>query len=283
MLNPQKPDPEQPRVPPKLPKQHNSDWNTVVTDSERNLFFKVKEANTNRSSRYTQQNTKLNQVNANLKAKYKQRQLDAQAAKDIEETKDIRNDSEPDLQIKGLNLEHLAIKRERTGLLVQNESASYYQHLIPNAHFKSIRADEARIYGGRFTQAGNMYYCSSQQSIMLYDTTDPYNFKLISEVPGYQISWTVSDMDVDVNEQFLIYSSIDPFIRLVDLATLKAKQEILNLGRTRNEGYGFQGQRGGGGILSCKFSGDGKEIVGGSKDGEIVCYDLTQNKVSARV
>jgi hypothetical protein len=58
---------------------------------------------------------------------------------------------------------------------------------------------------------------------MLYDTTDPYNFKLISEVPGYQIQWTVSDMDVDANEQFLIYSSIDQMIRLVDLATLKGK------------------------------------------------------------
>jgi len=90
-------------------------------------------------------------------------------------------------------------------------------------------------------------------------------------------------MDVDVNEQFLIYSSMDTYIRLVDLATLKAKQEILNLGRTRNQRYEFQGYRGGGGILSCKFSGDGKEIVGGDRDGEIVCYDLTQNKVSARV
>jgi len=61
------------RVPPQLPKKNNSDWNTVITDSERNLLFKLKEANTNRSSRYTQQNTKINQANANLKEKYKQR------------------------------------------------------------------------------------------------------------------------------------------------------------------------------------------------------------------
>jgi len=72
-------------------------------------------------------------------------------------------------------------------------------------------------------------------------------------------------------------------IRLVDLATLKGKQEILQCGRTGEGQDRFNGMRGGGGILSCKFSGDGKEIVGGSKDGEIVCYDLTQNKVSARV
>jgi len=46
-------------------------------------------------------------------------------------------------------------------LLEQSDAAQYYQHLIPNSHLRSIRADEARIYGGRFTQAGNMYYCSS--------------------------------------------------------------------------------------------------------------------------
>jgi hypothetical protein len=44
---------------------------------------------------------------------------------------------------------------------------------------------------------------------MLFDTTDPYNFKLKAEIPGWNISWTISDMDVDSKEQFLIYSSID--------------------------------------------------------------------------
>lgn len=39
----------------------------------------------------------------------------------------------------------------------------------------------------------------------------------------------------------------------------------------------------GSGILSCKFSGDGKEIVGGSKAGEIICYDLVANRESTRV
>lgn len=35
--------------------------------------------------------------------------------------------------------------------------------------------------------------------------------------------------------------------------------------------------------MSCKFSGDGKELVGGSKGNEIVCYDLVANRVSTRV
>jgi WD repeat-containing protein 23 len=37
------------------------------------------------------------------------------------------------------------------------------------------------------------------------------------------------------------------------------------------------------GILSCKFSGNGKELVGGNKAGEIACFDLVANRVSSRV
>jgi hypothetical protein len=36
-------------------------------------------------------------------------------------------------------------------------------------------------------------------------------------------------MDVTPDEQFLIYSSIDPYVRLVDLETLRRKQEFLDL------------------------------------------------------
>lgn len=91
-------------------------------------------------------------------------------------------------------------KRERLSLLQNTESSSFYQHLIPNKHFKAIRADTDRIYGGRFTSAGNLYYCSSQSNVMLFDTTDPYNFRLKAEIPGWNISWTVTDMDVDAKE-----------------------------------------------------------------------------------
>ena len=81
----------------------------------------------------------------------------------------------------------------------------------------SIKADNERIYGGRFTTAGNLYYCSSQSNVMLFDTKDPYNFRLKAEIPGWNVNWTITDMDIDAKEQFLIYSSIDQYIRLVDL------------------------------------------------------------------
>ena len=44
-----------------------------------------------------------------------------------------------------------------------------------------------------------------------------------NRIEAEEISWTVTDMDVTHDEQFLIYSSIDPFVRLVDLDTLRRK------------------------------------------------------------
>lgn len=86
---------------------------------------------------------------------------------------------------------------------------------------------DTRVYGGRFTSKGNLYYCSSQSDIVLFNTQDPYNWRQISKIYAQQIRWTVTDMDVDVNEQYLIYSSISPYVHLVDLETLYNKHECL--------------------------------------------------------
>mmetsp|Transcript_45638 Transcript_45638/g.62008 ORF Transcript_45638/g.62008 Transcript_45638/m.62008 type:complete len:160 (+) Transcript_45638:729-1208(+) len=83
-------------------------------------------------------------------------------------------------------------------------------------------------------------------------------------------------MDVDKDELFMIYSSLDPMIRLVDLETLKRKQEILDL---TEGGDHYRAS----GICSTKFSGDSKEIVAGSKAGEIIVFDLVANRVNTRV
>ena len=72
-------------------------------------------------------------------------------------------------------------------------------------------------------------------------------------------------MDVDKDEQFLIYSSISPVVHLVDVETLCAKHERLEF---KTEGRGCPE------LMSIKFSGDGKEILGGSKSGHILIYDM---------
>lgn len=113
---------------------------------------------------------------------------------------------------------------------------------------------------------------------MLFDTSDPYNFKHKATIPGWNIHWTISDMDVDSKEQLLLYTSLDQHIRLVNLS-LEGRQEILD-SAARNAG---EEQRGGSGVLSAKFAGDGKEIVCGNRSGEIMVYDLVSNRVTTRV
>ena len=85
-------------------------------------------------------------------------------------------------------------------------------------------------------------------------------------------------MDVDRDEQFLIYSSISSTVHLVDLATLYNRHQTLEFSNDREERY-----YGGPAVLSIKFSGDGREILGGTKGGEILIYDMMQNRVNTTV
>jgi len=48
---------------------------------------------------------------------------------------------------------------------------------VPNKHDYTIHVDDTRIYGGRFTSKGNLYYCSSQDLIGIYNSTNPYKMK----------------------------------------------------------------------------------------------------------
>ena len=84
-------------------------------------------------------------------------------------------------------------------------------------------------------------------------------------------------MDVDVNEQYLIYSSISPLVHLVDLETLCSKHERLTFDVDIDGYYGSSA------LMSIKFSGDSREILGGSKGGQILIYDMLTNRVNTIV
>lgn len=50
------------------------------------------------------------------------------------------------------------------------------------------------------------------------------------------VNWTVTDMDVCANEQYLVYSSIGPVVRLLDLETLCKKQERIDFSPQNADG-----------------------------------------------
>ena len=55
---------------------------------------------------------------------------------------------------------------------------------------------------------------------MLFDTYDPFNWKLKKRIIAHNVYWTVSDMDVCTNEQYLIYSTLNPIVHMIDLDTI---------------------------------------------------------------
>ena len=81
-------------------------------------------------------------------------------------------------------------------------------------------------------------------------------------IEALNISWTVTDMDVDKDEKYLIYSSISSLVHLVDLATLYTKHERLSfkIPGENDNGWGSSVS-----LFSIKFSGDSKEVLGGSR------------------
>jgi hypothetical protein len=54
--------------------------------------------------------------------------------------------------------------------IISQKSSNLYQNLIPNSLYQSHTISDTRVYGGRFTLKGNMYYCSSQSEIALFNT-----------------------------------------------------------------------------------------------------------------
>ena len=126
-------DTQEKQKPPELTKKHNSDWNRVIEDTDRNLFHAVFDAGTQRSAHpvSTHGSNLMNQAQARLKERYRAtRQLPKQK---VEECKD--GDVEmPDTKV----AEDGQVKRERLSMLQNTESSLYYQHLIPNKLYKSI-------------------------------------------------------------------------------------------------------------------------------------------------
>lgn len=83
-------------------------------------------------------------------------------------------------------------------------------------------------------------------------------------------------MDICANEQYLIYSTMGPIVRLLDLETLCKKSERINFSHNQDSYYGSA-------IMSLKFSGDSREIVAATKQAEVLVYDLISNRLITRV
>ena len=87
------------------------------------------------------------------------------------------------------------------------------------------------------------------------------------------MNWTIADVDIDNNEELMIYSCLSTRVNILDLNAGAHRHEPLNF----NTGAVDDDMHWGGDcvrILNAKFSGDGTEIVGGSFRGKVVVYHI---------
>ena len=79
-------------------------------------------------------------------------------------------------------------------------------------------------------------------------------------------------MDTTQDEEYMVYSSISPYLHIVDLQTLCKFHHKIDLSEEQNSGgfHDFDYF----GVFNCKFSGDGKELVCVTNDAKIIVYNI---------
>ncbi|KAH6607305.1 hypothetical protein Trco_003618 [Trichoderma cornu-damae] len=167
------------------------------------------------------------------------------------------------------------VQRKRSnGVLAQN--------FIPGSKAEKIIHYDHPVYSGQFSDDGNFFFsCCQDFNVRMYDTSNPYNWKLYKTVNFPFGQWTLTDASLSPDNRWLAYTSIQS---IVSIAPTDPRDEgepyslELDDGRGR-AGLSFWRSRGSFGIWSVRFSGDGRELVAGTSAHSIVVYDIESRRV----
>ncbi|OAA60057.1 WD repeat protein [Cordyceps fumosorosea ARSEF 2679] len=155
------------------------------------------------------------------------------------------------------------------------------QSLVPSTKAEQIIHYDEPIYSGQFSDDGNFFFSVCQDfKVRMYDTSNPYRWQHYKTVsyPGGQ--WTLTDASLSPDNKWLAYTSIDSLVSIAPTdPNDRGDPYALNLadGIRRANGWGFH--RGGFGIWSIRFSGDGRELVAGTNAHSLVVYDIESRQV----
>lgn len=176
-----------------------------------------------------------------------------------------------------------------------------FNALIPNTDGAVVAQYPAPCYCGQYSEDASFFYtCTRDMRVHIYDTTIaprkkvlevedetmPYRLRRrlarehleqatslnpIQTVEAQHGQWTITDASISPDNQWLIYSSITPYVGLSPVRPLQdsddthANQVTLDFGEQSVEHLG---------IWSLRFSGDSREIIAGAQDGMIFVYDI---------
>jgi WD repeat-containing protein 23 len=198
---------------------------------------------------------------------------------DVDDYSCHSSESIPPSALNKVSLSQLLEARLTSGRTAQSFDSSVTSHFIPNTYTETSVNFDSRAYNGQFSPDGSLYYCSSQNEIKVFDTSDVFDWELQQEIICRNIHWTVTDIDLSPCKQFMLYSTMDNRISLVNLnmeADFDNKYSVYCDGNRRvheqfdlSDGYDHFG------ICSVRFSQDGREVVAGTSRHSLEVYDLT--------
>jgi DDB1- and CUL4-associated factor 11 len=141
---------------------------------------------------------------------------------------------------------------------------------------------DSRAYSGQFSDDGNFFFsCTQNFKVRMYDTSNPYEWKYYKTVDYPFGQWTITDATLSPDNRWLAYSSIRHMVCLAPTDPSDSSEPTLldftkfapSAGASTRRTSSHWG-RGGFGIWSLRFSGDGREIVAGTSDHTVVVFDL---------
>ncbi|GAB0138665.1 hypothetical protein EsDP_00006891 [Epichloe bromicola] len=155
------------------------------------------------------------------------------------------------------------------------------QALIPGTAVEQIIHYEDPVYSGQFSNDGNFFFsCCQDFHVRMYDTSNPYNWKHYKTVAYPWGQWTLTDASLSPDNRWLAYTSIQSMVSIAPTDP-NDTGDPYTLELDDGAGRPTQGwrTRGGFGIWSIRFSGDGRELVAGTSSSSLVIYDIESRRV----
>jgi len=142
---------------------------------------------------------------------------------------------------------------------------------------------DSEAYVSQFSADGSLLVAGFRGSRIRVYNADR-GWRIHKDISCRSLQWTVSDIALSPDQQFLAYASLSPIVHIVNVQS-SGKESHANVNEI-HEGLDFTGDEHDNedfGIFSVKFSKDGKEVVIGNNERSIYVYDLAANKVSVRI
>jgi WD repeat-containing protein 23 len=151
--------------------------------------------------------------------------------------------------------------------------------LVPNDHACMVEQRSSHIFCGQFSQSGRVFYSAVRDcTINVFNTTDieaavarrsmtEYP-QPIREIRARDVGWSIIDVALSPDEQFLLYSSWCPYLHLCHVTSDSEEHFPLDLAPQSSNFCAF----------SVQFSQTSNEVMAGGSDHCIYMFDLTAQR-----